>query len=377
MPIYLDNAATTPVDPIVTRAMFEWQKDNFGNPSSLHRHGQFSRIKIEEVRDKVALCLGCLSKEIVFSSGGTESNNMALIGAAQTLRQKGNHIIISGVEHPSIVSAAAYLEKIGFEISHINPNEQGSFSMDKLKDEIREDTIIVSVMYINNETGIISPVDQIGVLCKQKKILFHCDAVQAFAKVAFKINDLNIDLMPFSAHKIYGPKGIGGLFIKEGVKIEPLNFGGSQEANKRPGTENLTGIIGMGTAVELMKDSLKEWERAVLLKNMFEKGILEKIPDTLVIGSQGNRSPFISNISFPGCDNQSLLLTLDLEGLSVSVGSACSSGSIKQSHVLYSMGLKEEIISSSVRFSFGRFNTEDEISRAVNIIRKSVLKLRK
>lgn len=377
MSIYLDYAATTPVDPLVTKAMFDWQTNNFGNPSSPHRHGQIAKINIEEVRDKIAGCLNCLPKEVTFTSGGTEANNLALLGTALAHKKKGNHIVISATEHPSVISAGNTLKKYGFEVSWINPNHEGVITLENLEKAVRENTIFVSVMYVNNETGIISPISAIGAFCRQRDILFHCDAVQAFGKMPTDIKELNSDLLTFSAHKIYGPKGVGGVFIRSGVNPDPLIYGGGQEANRRPGTENITGITGLGKAVELMQNAAEQWKYVFHLKQLFEKELKVYIPENVINGNIAKRSPYISNVSFPGLDNQSLLLALDLNGLSVSVGSACSSGSIRQSHVLQAMGLGDEIVSSSVRFSFGRFTTESEINKSLEILKKTILKLRK
>ena len=375
MNIYFDNAATTPVDRLVSKAMFDWQSTNFGNPSSPHKHGQVSKIRLEEVRDTIAVILGCMSKEIIFTSGGTESNNKAIIGTALANTAKGKHLVVSAVEHPSVISACDYLEKLGFEITYINPQMDGSLKLNVFEDVIREDTILVSAMYVNNETGIIFPIQEISDICKNKGVLFHCDAVQAFAKMKIDVNKAGIDLLSFSAHKIYGPKGVGGLFVKEGVALNELSFGGGQEANRRAGTENLTGIIGLGKAVELMQNQ-KDWNKVSDLKAVFEAKVIQYIENAFIVGRDSERSPYLSNISFPGADNQSLLLKLDLNGLSASVGSACSSGSIKQSKVLQAMNLSKEIISSSVRFSFSRYNSMDEIEKSVNIIKKAVQELR-
>lgn len=368
MQIYLDNAATTPVDDRVTKTMFEWQQNFFGNPSSPHRHGQASKIKLEEVRDSVAANLNCLSKEIVFTSGGTESNNKALIGACLANKEKGNHIIVSATEHPSVLDSIKYLEQHGFEVSYLKTGQNGSINLPQVEDSIQPNTILLSVMYINNETGSILPVKGIGKICKDKSIIFHCDAVQAFGKIELDVNELNVDLMSFSAHKIYGPKGVGGLFIRDGVALQQLGFGGGQEANKRPGTENLTGIVGLGKALELMAEHKQEWQRISLLRDTFESVLRVKIPGCEINSGEAQRSPYISNISFPGVDNQSLLLNLDMAGLSASVGSACSSGSINQSHVLQAMDLADDVINSAIRFSFGRFTTGQEIESAVEII---------
>ncbi|MCB0283050.1 MAG: cysteine desulfurase [Calditrichaeota bacterium] len=375
MNIYLDYAATTPVDPRVSKAMFYWQENHFGNPSSLHRAGQRSKIKLEESRDLIAMELGCLSKEIVFTSGGTESNNLAIIGACLGNRNKGNHIITTSVEHPSVLKAFEYLEQLGFEKTIIKCDQNGSPDLQALQEAISDSTVLVSMMYVNNETGIILPIQKVSEICRNKNIIFHCDAVQAFGKIEIKTNNL-FDLLSFSGHKIYGPKGIGGLFVRDGIALETRSYGGGQEANKRPGTENLIGIVGLAKALELMSTRQNEFDTVNRLKKLFEETLLSRIENCFITGSESDRSPYISGISFTGTDNQSLLLNLDMQGIGASVGSACSSGSIKQSHVLQGMQLAENLVNSAIRFSFGRFTTEEEIKRSVEIIEKVVKKLR-
>lgn len=373
MNIYLDYAATTPMDMRVSEQMCKYQNSIFGNPSSPHRHGQAAKIVLEECRDNVAENLGCFSKEVIFTSCGTESNNLGLIGSMIADKEKGSHIIVSAVEHPSVIKSIEYLNKIGFEISIINPDNEGIFDISNIEASIQSKTVLISFMYINNETGILSPVNEIGNLCKEKDIIFHCDAVQAFGKYTIDINKLNVDLLSFSGHKIYGPKGIGGLYVRDGIKLEQNLFGGEQEANKRPGTENMAGIVGITNAMRLFDSD--EWNKTEERRNYFESQLQNLIGNITVIGKKAERSPYISNIAFHGIDNQSLLLRLDINGLSASVGSACSSGSIKQSHVLKAMGLSDDIINSSIRFSYGRFTELPDLKKAVNIIEKTVAEL--
>ena len=373
MNIYLDYAATTPMDMRVSEQMCKYQNSIFGNPSSPHRHGQAAKIVLEECRDNVAENLGCFSKEVIFTSCGTESNNLGLIGSMIADKEKGSHIIVSAVEHPSVIKSIEYLNNIGFEISIINPDNEGIFDISNIEASIQSKTVLISFMYINNETGILSPVNEIGNLCKEKDIIFHCDAVQAFGKYTIDINKLNVDLLSFSGHKIYGPKGIGGLYVRDGIKLEQNLFGGEQEANKRPGTENMAGIVGITNAMRLFDSD--EWNKTEERRNYFESQLQNLIGNITVIGKKAERSPYISNIAFHGIDNQSLLLRLDINGLSASVGSACSSGSIKQSHVLKAMGLSDDIINSSIRFSYGRFTELPDLKKAVNIIEKTVAEL--
>jgi cysteine desulfurase len=375
--VYLDYSATTPLAPEVNEAMYLWGKSETGNPSSPHRYGQKIKFQLEEVRDTIAEFLGCKSKEGVFTSGGTESNNLALTGVADNYRSQGKHIIISAVEHPSVLNCAEHLETRGYEITRIKPDNNGKLNVDDFRNAIRQDTILISAMYVNNETGVIHPVKEIGALCKEKNIPFHCDVVQAFGKLIFTIDGIQADLISISAHKIYGPKGIGTLIIREGTLVSNLFFGGGQEANRRPGTENMTGIIGFGAAVNLLKKYNNDYKNTLVLRSHFEENLKRVIPEIEIIGEKSERSPFISCIAFPGFDNQSLLLNLDMAGIAVSVGSACSSGSIRQSHVLKAMGLPDRIINSAIRFSFGRLTEKDGMDYTIDQLNKITKRIQK
>lgn len=361
MKVYLDYAATTPLSPEVKATLKSCLDSPFGNPSSPHRFGQEARIRIEQTRDLLAQKADCLSKEIVFTSGGSESNNLALIGAAQANRSRGNHIIVSATEHPSVLESVKRLALQGFEISVVSPNCKGYLNADDVASQIRSATILVSVMFVNNETGAISPVSEIAACCQAHGILFHTDAVQAFGKIPFSFRDIGADFLSLSGHKIYAPKGCGALIIRQGTSIETLLAGGGQEANRRAGTENLLGIMGMGAALESFTQNQNDLQRITSLRDFFESNIKERFPFVQVIAEESPRSPFISNVSLPGLDNESIMLNLDLAGIAVSVGSACSSGSIKQSHVLKAMNLPDEVVNGAIRFSFGRYTTIDEI----------------
>ena len=373
--IYLDYAATTPLAIEVNQIMYEFGQQETGNPSSPHRFGQQAKILLEEARDCIAVKLNCKPKEIILTSGGTESNNLAIIGTLNSIVSNDKHIIISAVEHPSIMETINYLKSIGYEISMIHPDRNGNLSIEDFKEAIQPDTIFASIMYVNNETGIIHDVAGISKICREHNIIFHCDAVQAFGKIPFVFNAMNVELLTISAHKIHGPKGIGALVVKEGIPISNIHFGGGQETNRRPGTENLAGIIGFAEAVKLLDQNKTNTEHACKLQNHFEYKIKQEIPSTVVIGETEKRSPFISAIAFPGIANESMLLNLDLAGIAVSVGSACSSGSVKQSHVLKAMGQPDEIINSTIRFSYGRYTKQEELDITIDTIKQIIKRL--
>jgi len=375
--IYFDNAATTQIDPAVLTRLKEVEKKYYANPSSIHSAGQSSRFIIEKSRDIISETLGCSSKEIIFTSGGTESNNLALIGTALANRDKGNHIITTKVEHPSVLNTVKYLSSIGFEISYIEVNANGQIDLEKLPDLLSNETVLVSVMMINNEVGSILPIQAIGEILKNRNIIFHVDAIQAFGKIDLNMNKLNIDLLSVSGHKIYGPKGTGALYVRSGTPISNLMFGGSQERILRAGTENLSGIAGLGKAVEQMILHKNERENINKIRDTFEHKLLSQNPGIEIHCKNSNRIYNISNVFFPHISIDSFLLNLDLEGISCSSGAACSSGSITASHVLTAMNIPAEQANQSLRFSFGRFNTIDEVNKAVPIITEIYHRLKK
>lgn len=364
--IYLDNAATTKLDKAANQAMFEWNNTIYGNPSSPHQHGQAAKISMENVRDLIAAKLNCLSKEIYFTSGGTESNNLAILGSAQN--NKHGHIIVSATEHPSALETVRFLENRGYSVSYIKPNSEGLFGLEQIKAAVQTNTFLLVLMHINNETGAITPIKEIAHWAKTQNIITHCDAVQSFAKMAIDLSDMPVDFLSFSGHKIHGPKGVGGLFVRDGIKIEKLHIGGGQEANIRPGTENMSGIIGFGKALE--QSRYEHWENVARIKTLFEEKLKSLLPK-IILNSPQLSTPFITNIAFPGTDNQSMLLRLDMNGISASVGSACSSGSIKQSHVLQAMQLPEAVVSSALRFSFSKYTSQEEVELAAERIAKT------
>ncbi len=368
--IYLDNAASTPVDPRVARRMAEVLTSHSGNPSSPHREGRQSRILIEEARDAVAGLLEINSRDIFFTSGGTEANNSALLGLARACRHHGRHIVSTLVEHPSVTSALETLEKEGFTVERLLPDRDGNISPQSLQKALRDDTILVSVMYVNNETGIIHPIREMAGILTGHQALFHVDGVQAFGKLPFETDLADCDALTFSAHKIHGPKGVGGLYLKHGTPFRPRAVGGGQEANRRAGTENLSGIAGLHKAVELCREQAQHLEHVASLQSHFEQGIRELCPSAQIIGAGTRRSPYISAIALPGIDNQSLLLKLDMQGVAVSVGSACSSGSIKPSHVIRALGFDDAIVNSTIRVSYNRYLSIRDMDEALARFKK-------
>lgn len=374
--IYLDNAATTPIRSEVLNSMMPFFDNRFGNPSALYSYGQEAKKAIEEARDKVAAAIGASEDEIFFTSGGTESDNWALKGAAYALKDKGNHIITSNIEHHAILHTCQYLENQGFEITYLPVDEYGLVDPNELKRAIKDNTILVSIMYANNEIGTIEPIEELVKVAHDKGVLFHTDAVQAVGNVPIDVKNLDVDMLSMSAHKIYGPKGVGALYIRKGLRIDTLLQGGAQERNRRAGTENVAGIVGFGTAIELITKNIDEHiKKLTRLRDKLIDGIL-KIPYTRLNGHPIKRLPGNVNVSFEFVDGESLILSLDMEGICVSSGSACTAGSIDPSHVLLAIGLPEEIAHGSLRLTIGEENTEEEIDMVINKLPKIVDRLR-
>jgi len=367
--IYLDNAATTPIDPSVRAVMDEINHSYFANPSSIHSSGQKSKVLIENSRKTVAQAINTKPGEIVFTSGGTEANNLALIGAAKANRDKGNHIVTSKIEHPAVLETCKYLSENGFRISYIDVNHNGLLDITQLKESIYEDTILISLMMVNNETGCLLPIKEVGEMIRDLPIIFHTDAVQALDKIDIDVSELNLDLMSLSSHKIYGPKGCGALVVRQGIAIDPILFGGSQETSRRPGTENLSAIGGFAEAINQMSHHSKNKKALPGLVNLFENRLKEVFPNIKINGDQTSRASGFSNIYFPFMAGDSVLMNLDLQDIAVSTGSACSSGSQKPSHVLQAMGFAAERVNNSVRFSMGRYTTEDEIIKTIDVLK--------
>ncbi len=360
--IYLDNSATTRIDDRVLEEMLPYLKSNYGNASSLYSLGRESKKAIEDARDKVAKFLNCKSSEIYFTSGGSESDNTAIKGIARANRKKGNHIITSKIEHRAVLETCKTLEKEGFEITYLDVDRYGRVDVEKLKSVIRKDTILISIMYANNEIGTIQDIEKIGKIARENGICFHTDAVQAVGILDIDVEKQNIDSLSLSAHKFYGPKGIGVLYVKKNIKFEKFIDGGHQERNKRAGTENVANIVGLAKALEIATESLQAHKNKISsLRDYFESNLKSKIENATINGDIENRLPGNSNISFLGVNGQDLLLNLDMLGICVSSGSACTSGSIDPSHVLTAIGLDEEKAKSSIRISIGKYNTKEDI----------------
>lgn len=375
--IYFDHNATTPVLEEVFEAMVPFLKDQWGNPSSIHWAGRGTRKAVEDAREAVSALLGCAPLELIFTSSGTEGDNHAIKGLAWAQKSKGNHIITTKVEHPAVLSTCKQLQKEGFEVTYLDVDKDGLIDLDALKAAITPKTILISVMYANNETGVIFPIKEIGQIAKERGVAFHTDAVQAAGKIKIDVAELNVDLLTISGHKLYAPKGVGALFIKRGTRLVPIIHGGHQERNRRGGTENVAGIIAMGKAAEIAKrDMEKETEHLKALKERLEKGMAERVPHIKVNGHADRRLPNTSNISFEFVEGESLLLNLDMKGIAASSGSACTSGSLEPSHVLVSMGLSHELSHGSVRFSLGKSNTTEEVDYLLEIMPPIVERMR-
>ena len=374
---YLDNAATTPTDPRVLQAMLPCFTEVYGNPSSLHAFGQTAKHLVEEARKTVASFIEASPEEIIFTSGGTEGNNTVVEGIAHARREKGNHVITSKIEHHSILEPCHFLEKEGFEITLIPVNEYGLVDPDDVRKAITEKTILISIMHANNEIGTIQPLTEIGKIARENGIYFHTDAVQTFGHFPISVNELQIDLLSASAHKLYGPKGIGILYVRKGTRIEPILRGGDQERRRRASTHNVPGIVGLGKAVELAKEEVvNEIEKLTVLRNMLIDGILTKIEHSRLNGHPSQRLPNNVNISFSYVDGESMLLKLDMEGIACSTGSACTSSTLEPSHVLSAIGLPLELAHGSLRFSLGRQTTEDNIRYVLEVLPGIISKLR-
>lgn len=375
--VYLDHSATTPVRPEVAQLVSKYFMETFGNPSSVHGFGREARKGVENAREQIANLIKAKPEEIFFTSGGTEADNMAIIGAAMANQTKGKHIITTQIEHHAVLDTCKFLQRQGFDVTFLPVNADATIDLEKLKAAIRDDTILISMMHVNNEVGTILPVKEVGQITKEKGILFHVDAVQSFGKLPIDVNEMNIDLLSASGHKIYGPKGIGCLYLRKGTKIAPLFYGGSQERKRRPGTENVPGIVGFGLAAELAgKEMEEEAAKLTALRDKLIDGILEKIPEVKLNGHRTQRLPGHVNFSIRYIEGESLLLMLDMKGIGASSGSACTSGSLDPSHVLLAMGLSHEIAHGSLRMTLGRDNTEEDIDYVLDVLPEIVEKLR-
>lgn len=366
---YFDHAATTAVKEDVLKEMLPYFSLNYGNPSSLYSIGRKAKKGVEQARQRVANAIGAEKSEIYFTGCGSESDNIVIKGIAKENRKKGNHIITSKIEHPAILNACKTMEKEGFRVTYLGVNDKGEISLEELKNSITKDTVLISIMFANNEIGTIQPIKEIGKIAKHNNIIFHTDAVQAVGNVRINVKEMNIDMLSMSAHKFYGPKGVGALYVKNGIEFQKFQDGGHQERDKRAGTENVAGIVGLGKAIDLAyKDFDGKNKKILELREYCISQIIEKIPKTKLNGHENKRLPGNINISFETEDAEMLLWKLDKKGICISTGSACSSGKAEPSHVLVSIGLPKEIANSSIRITLGDENTKEDIDYLVNAL---------
>jgi cysteine desulfurase len=383
--VYLDYNATTPVEPQVLDAMLPYFSGDFANASSIHTPGQRARSAVETAREQVAALIGAKPQEIVFTSGGTESDNHAIFGGAQPLlavrpsspQPRPPHIIATTIEHEAVLNACQSLETQGANVTYLQVNREGLVDPEAIRQSIRPETILITVMHANNELGTIQPLEEIGRIAKEHKIYFHTDAVQSAGKIPIDVNALNVDLLSLSGHKLYAPKGVGALYVRSGTRLRQLLYGGHHQRGFRPGTENVAGIVGLGKAAELAQNSLvSDAQQVSTLRDKLEHGLLDRVPQVRVNGSGASRTPNTTNLMFSGIDGEALVIALDLRCLACSVGAACSSGAVEPSHVLTAIGLSQEEAKSSLRFSLGRHTTESEIDFALEVIPAAVAQLR-
>ena len=378
MDIYLDNSATTKLDKEVLKEMLPYLQENYGNPSSAYRIGRENKAIIEDARKQVAKVLNANTEEIYFTSGGSESDNLALKGVAFANQDKGRHIITSKIEHPAVLDTCKELERHGFEITYINVDKNGIVDLKQLETSIREDTILISIMFANNEIGTIEPIKNIGRIAKQYNILFHTDSVQAIGNIKIDVKELGIDLLSLSAHKFYGPKGIGALYVRDGINFRKYLNGGHQERNKRAGTENVAGIVGLGKAITLAYNNFEDKNKYLYnLRTYLINEIKNNIPDIRINGDIEKRLQGNINISVNGVEADNILTELDKRGIFISTGSACTTGSIESSHVLKAIGLSDTEAHSSIRISLGKYNTKDDLKHFSKELKEIIENLRK
>lgn len=376
--VYFDYNATTPPDPRAILAVEKGLRGIFGNPSSIHREGCAAKRELDDARDKVASLLGCSSNEIIFTGSGSESNNLAIKGVIESYRDRGAHIVTSSVEHPSVLKTCQYLESNGWKVTYLPVDEKGVFSLTDLESAVTKETVLVTLMLANNETGTISPIKKAAAIVREKGALFHTDAVQAVGKIDVSVSALGVDLLSLAGHKFYGPKGVAALYVKKGVKLEAQIHGGGQEGSLRAGTENIPAIMGFAEAAKAAKNALlDEYDETKKLRGFLKEGLSREIPNITFNGDIDHSLPNTLNVTFDGVSGESLIMALDLEGFSLSAGSACASGAIKPSHVLAAMGIDEDRIRGTVRISLGRWNTKEEIEKFLALLPPIIKRLRK
>lgn len=376
--VYMDHAATTPTDVEVVKAMEPYFSLKYGNPNSIHSFGQEAREAVEEAREKIAHLIGANSSEIVFTAGGTEADNYAIKGIAWANQKKGNHIITSKIEHHAVLHSCQFLEKHGYKVTYLPVGKYGLIDPEDVKSAITDKTILVTIMHANNEIGTIEPIEEISKVVKKAGVYFHTDSVQTTGHIPIDVNDLGVDMLSMSGHKVYGPNGVGALYLRKGTKIVTLIDGGSQEKNRRAGTENVVGIVGLGEAVELAEKRLLQGkeDEVIKLRDKLIKGITGNIDHTRLNGHPAKRLPGNANFCFEFIEGESMLLSLDMEGVAASSGSACTSGSLEASHVLLAIGLPPEIAHGSLRLTLGKDNTEEEVDYMIDILPGIIKKLR-
>jgi cysteine desulfurase len=372
--VYLDNNATTPVLPEVFEAMRPYFMEHFGNASSIHHHGQETRAAVERARESVAALLGCRASEIVFTSGGTEGDNLAISG----LTRVGDHVISSTIEHHAVLNSCKHLQAMGCEVTYVPVDDRGLVDPDDVRRALRPNSKLITIMMANNETGVLQPIEEIGKIAAEADVYFHTDAVQAAGKVAIEVKRLGCDLLSISGHKLHAPQGVGAIYVGKGTILQPMFYGGSHERSRRAGTENVPGIIGLGKAAELAREALERGDLARMsaMRDHIEQRILSQVEATGVNGEGAPRVPNTTNIHFDYIEGEALVIALDLKGLAVSTGAACSSGAIEPSHVLTAMGLPPEIARASLRFSLGKQNTPEDVEFALSLVPQTVARLR-
>jgi len=375
--VYFDHNATTPVDPAVLEAMLPFFSEEFGNASSIHSTGQRARAAVERAREQVAALIGARPAEVTFTSGGTESDNLAICGIVAAASGERKHVITSAIEHSAVLNTCQALEQHGVAVTYVPVGRDGVVDPEHVRRALRPETVLITVMHANNELGTVQPIAEIGRIAAEVDVYFHTDAVQSAGKVPINVEQLGVDLLSISAHKLYGPKGVGALYVRKGTRVRPILFGGHHERDRRPGTENVAGIVGLGAAAKIAGEHLgDESARIAGLRDRLEAGLLERVPQARANGSRAHRTPNTANITFSFVDGESLVIALDLNGIACSTGAACSSGAVEPSHVLTAIGLPPEEARASLRFSLGRANTAEDVDFALSIIPGVIERLR-